>query len=296
MDLLQSAMKTAISEAHASLREGNHGFGAVILREGQIIAQAHDREESDQDPTSHAETNAIRQAAKSYGKHLDGCILVSTHEPCPMCAAATVWSGIREVAYGYSIAQAIRDGHTRIDLPVEEIFRRAGVALTLYAGVLGDECATLYHPLVRSEVKRLRDVTAEGLEAYNQDSIARRLAWFDENKDRFTFSGDDPLENAYQLLLRRFNIDEKQAPVVERSANRLIFHSRNFCPTLEACQILGLDTRAICRRYNENSTEALIRQIDPRLRFKRNYEKLRPYAAYCEEMILLEEAEPENKL
>lgn len=292
MDLLQTAMRLAISEAHASLREGNHGFGAVILREGQIVAQAHDREESDQDPTSHAETNAIRLAAKAYGKHLDGCILVATHEPCPMCAAAALWSGISEIAYGYSIAQAIREGHTRIDLPVEEIYRRAGVPLELYTGVLGAECAVLYHPLVRSEVKRLRGVNAAGLAAFNRDSIQRRLAWFDAKRDEFTFLGSDPLESAYRLLLCRFGISEEEAPIVERTAHRLVFHSQNFCPTLEACQILGLDTRRVCKGYNENSAEVLIRQIDPRLRFTRNYEKIRPYAEYCEEMILIEEAEP----
>jgi tRNA(Arg) A34 adenosine deaminase TadA len=174
MDLLQSAMKTAISEAHASLREGNHGFGAVILREGKSSLRPTTARRATRTPPTRRDQRHP-PGRKSYGKHLDGCILVLDARACPMCAAATVWSGIREVAYGYSIAQAIRDGHTRIDLPVEEIFRRAGVALTLYAGVLGDECATLYHPLVRSVVKRLRDVTAEGLEAYNQDSIARRL-------------------------------------------------------------------------------------------------------------------------
>ncbi|TLN15328.1 nucleoside deaminase, partial [bacterium] len=144
MDLLQSAMKTAIDEARLSLREGNHGFGAVLLRGDQIVAQAHDREESDQDPTSHAETNVIRMAAQHLGKHLDGCILVSTHEPCPMCSTAAVWSGIAEVAYGYSIARAIRQGHTRIDLTCAEVFARAGVALTLHPDVLADECELLY--------------------------------------------------------------------------------------------------------------------------------------------------------
>jgi tRNA(adenine34) deaminase len=65
----------------------------------------------------------------------------------------------------------------------------------------------------------------------------------------------------------------------------IVFHSANFCSTLEACRILELDTRHVCRLYNEKATQELIRQIDPRLRFSRNYEKLRPQSAYCEEMI-----------
>jgi hypothetical protein len=59
----------------------------------------------------------------------------------------------------------------------------------------------------------------------------------------------------------------------------------NFCPTLEACRILELDTRNVCKKLNENSTGLLIRQLDNRLEFSRNYKKLRPYSEYCEEMI-----------
>ena len=60
----------------------------------------------------------------------------------------------------------------------------------------------------------------------------------------------------------------------------------NFCPTLEACKILNLDTRKICKLYNENATDVLIKQIDKNLIFVRNYKKLRPYSEYCEEMII----------
>lgn len=82
---LEECMKIAIKEAERSLCEGNHGFGAVIMKDGQIIAAAHDKEDTEDDPTSHAEMNAIRQASQRLGKkNLSGCILVSTHEPCPM--------------------------------------------------------------------------------------------------------------------------------------------------------------------------------------------------------------------
>jgi hypothetical protein len=68
-----------------------------------------------------------------------------------------------------------------------------------------------------------------------------------------------------------------------------MFHSMNFCPTLEACRILGLDTRHVCRKLNENATNILVKQIDTRLNFSRNYDKLRPYSEYCEEMINISE-------
>jgi tRNA(adenine34) deaminase len=292
MDELQTTMLAALAEARLSLREGNHGFGAVIIKDGGIIAQAHDCEESEHDSTSHAEMNAIRLASKTLGKNLSGCILVSTHEPCPMCASAIVWSGINEIAYGYSIEQSLAQGRRRINLSCREVFDRAGKTIVIHAGVLKEACEILYQKSVRDEVKRLRNISVEALEEYNADSIRRRLEWFKENKDRFTFLNDDPLESAYRLLLCRFNIDADQAPVVRRETNRLTFHSMNFCPTLEACKILDLDTRFICKRYNENSTDTLIKQIDSRLQFERNYEKLRPYSDYCEEMIYL----PHSKL
>ena len=103
-------MKLAIDEACLSLREGNHGFGAAIVQGEEVIAQTHDTEELDLDPTEHAELKAIRAASAKLGKDLAGCSLISTHEPCPMCATAVVWSKISTVAYGYGICDAILQG------------------------------------------------------------------------------------------------------------------------------------------------------------------------------------------
>ena len=141
--------------------------------------------------------------------------------------------------------------------------------------------------LIQTEMERLRDADDAALAALNADSVSRRVAWFQENKDRFSFLSEDLLDSAYRLLLTRFGISPEEAPIVSRTESQITFHSQNFCPTLEACKHLGLDTRHICRCINEDSTNQLIRQIDPRLTFSRNYEKLRPYSPYCEEMISL---------
>jgi hypothetical protein len=95
----------------------------------------------------------------------------------------------------------------------------------------------------------------------------------------------DAVEQGYRLLLKKLGIREAEAPVVHRGKGKLVFHSKNFCPTLAACQILGLDTRRICRLYSEEAADRLIRQLDSRLRFRRNYERIRPYSEYCEESI-----------
>jgi len=125
----QEFMKLAIEEAEASLREGNSGFGAVIAQDGRIISRAHDTEKTDLDPTAHAELTAIRKAASLLGRHLDGCLILSTHEPCPMCAAAIVWSGIKEVGYGCSIKEALEQGRKRIDLSCRRYSNGPGKAL-----------------------------------------------------------------------------------------------------------------------------------------------------------------------
>jgi tRNA(adenine34) deaminase len=285
MTILEDIMRIALEEAKQSLREGNHGFGAVIFKEHAIIAQAHDKEESIQDPTSHAELNAIRNASKILGKNLAGCTIVSTHEPCPMCSSAIVWSGIDTVVYGYSIEESLKQDRKRINLTCAEIFHRAGKDIQIIPNILFNECKLLYDKNVRAEVKKLRGITKEGLIKYNEESMQRRLQWFEENKASFT---GDSIQNAYALLLCRLNISPNEAPIIHHENTTLIFHSMNFCPTLEACKILKLDTRFICKWYNEKATDALIKRIDPKLKFMRNYEKLRPYSEYCEEMIIKE--------
>ena len=286
---LEGCMKAAIKEAEESLREGNNGFGAVIFMDGEIIAKAHDREDTDNDPTSHAEANAIRAACGKLGKKLAGCILVATHEPCPMCATATVWAGITEIAYGHSIKDARMQGRNRLDFPCAEVFEREGARVKIHAGLLREECGVLYRKDVRTEIERLRDAGDDSLKALSEDSARKRTAWFHENREGFDFISDDLPESAYRLLLKRLRIGPEEAPVTEKTKNCIVFHSVNFCPTLEACRILGLDTREICRKLNEASTDTLIKQLDGRLRFSRNYDKLRPYAEYCEETISLSE-------
>jgi hypothetical protein len=142
-------------------------------------------------------------------------------------------------------------------------------------------------PRVAVELQRLRGASDRRLQEYNDASAARRREWYRRQFAERPVPGEGPLEQAYRLLLLRLGIPEEEAPIVERGRDRLVFHSQNFCPTLEACRALNLDTRRVCRLYNEGATQELIRQVDSRLRFRRNYEKLRPYAEYCEEIIEL---------
>jgi tRNA(adenine34) deaminase len=140
---------------------------------------------------------------------------------------------------------------------------------------------------VARELEKLRGASDEQLRAYDREATARRLDWYRQQRRDLDLPGERPVEMAYRLLLRKLGIRENEAPIVEKSQYRIVMHSRNFCPTLEACKILKLDTRRVCRLYNAGATQELIRQIDPRLSFTRNYELLRPHAEYCEEVIEL---------
>ena len=139
--------------------------------------------------------------------------------------------------------------------------------------------------LIQREIVRLQNADETALDALNEDSVLRRTAWFSENCASFDFLSGEPLEAGYRLLLARFGISPAEAPIVVRTEQNIVFHSQNFCPTLEVCRRLGLDTRLVCKRLNEQATDALVKLCDPRLKFSRNYEQLRPYAPYCEEMI-----------
>ena len=94
-------MRMALEEAKKALEMGEVPVGAVIVREGEVIASAHNERETTGDPTAHAEVLALRRAAKKLGhRRLGDCTLYVTLEPCPMCAGAIVMADVGGVYYG----------------------------------------------------------------------------------------------------------------------------------------------------------------------------------------------------
>jgi tRNA(adenine34) deaminase len=94
-------MAIAMDEARAAAARGEVPVGAVIVRDGEVLAQAGNRTLADKDPTAHAELLAVRAAAKKLGsERLTGCDLYVTLEPCAMCAAALSFARIRRLYYG----------------------------------------------------------------------------------------------------------------------------------------------------------------------------------------------------
>ncbi|MBO4802699.1 MAG: nucleoside deaminase [Bacteroidaceae bacterium] len=94
-------MREAIRLANNSVRQGGGPFGAVIVKDGEIIAGSSNSVTLDNDPTAHAEVNTIRRACKRLGTFdLSGCTIYTSCEPCPMCLGAIYWAHISRIFYG----------------------------------------------------------------------------------------------------------------------------------------------------------------------------------------------------
>ena len=120
-------MREAIRLANESVERGGGPFGAVIVKDGKIVAGRSNSVTIDNDPTAHAEVNTIRQACKTLGTFsLSGCVIYSSCEPCPMCLGAIYWAGISKIFYGNTRKDA-RDIdfaddfiYQELELPIEK--------------------------------------------------------------------------------------------------------------------------------------------------------------------------------
>ena len=102
-------MTLALEEARAAAAHGDVPVGAVVARSdtGEVLARRHNERELRHDPTAHAEVLALRDASAATGSwRLDGCVLVVTLEPCPMCAGAALAARVPEVVFGASDPKA----------------------------------------------------------------------------------------------------------------------------------------------------------------------------------------------
>lgn len=94
-------MRMAIALSEESVRNGGGPFGAVIVKDGEIIAKSNNRVTINNDPTAHAEVMAIREACQKLQTFdLSGCVLYASCEPCPMCLSAMYWAHIDHYYYG----------------------------------------------------------------------------------------------------------------------------------------------------------------------------------------------------
>ena len=137
-------MKLAIKQAKNA--DGDIPVGAVIVKDGKIIASAFNTREKDNDITSHAEIIAIRKAEQILGNwRLDGCELYVTLEPCPMCGWAILQSRIKSVYFG-SYDTNYGAFSSKIDLRTLV----TGSKLNVYGGIMEDACDTLLNKFFKT--------------------------------------------------------------------------------------------------------------------------------------------------
>ena len=97
----EELMRMAIAEAKLAEEHGDIPIGAIVVLNDEVLSSRHNERELQNDPTAHAEMLAIQDAAKALGtSRLDGAILVSTLEPCPMCAGAALLARVSKVIFG----------------------------------------------------------------------------------------------------------------------------------------------------------------------------------------------------
>lgn len=140
-------MALALEEARQAAREGEIPVGAVLVKDGQVVARAHNRREQDHDATAHAELLAIRQACEKLGRwRLTDCTLYVTLEPCPMCAGA-IWNArIGRLVYGAWDSAAGSCG-SQFNLPVHpSLNHRTEVT----AGVLENESREILRDFLKA--------------------------------------------------------------------------------------------------------------------------------------------------
>lgn len=140
-------MERALQQARAAEAHGDVPVGAVVVRDGAVIAEGRNVRERDQDPTGHAEIVAVRAAATALGSwRLDGCALYVTLEPCTMCAGALVLARLPLLVYGASDPKAGATG-SLYNLVQEP---RLNHRVDIVGGVLADECGAVLQRFFRA--------------------------------------------------------------------------------------------------------------------------------------------------
>jgi tRNA(adenine34) deaminase len=144
-------MRVALREAEKAAEEGEIPVGAVVVGPtGEILARAHNRMVSGNDPTAHAEILALRRAAKKISNYrLTGCRLVVTLEPCTMCAGAAVHARVEEIVFG-AIDPKAGAVHSLFRIASDERLNHRAMVIP---GVLGKECAALLTAFFRPRRK-----------------------------------------------------------------------------------------------------------------------------------------------
>jgi len=144
-------MRCALREAQRGFAEQEVPVGAVVVRDGRVIARAHNRPIHLHDPSAHAEILALRRAARRLGNYrLPGCALYVTIEPCAMCAGAIVQARLKRLVFGACDRKAGAAGSALAVLNHPKLNHQVEIA----RGILDEECAGLLRDFFRQRRKK----------------------------------------------------------------------------------------------------------------------------------------------
>ena len=147
-------MREAIRLANESVERGGGPFGAVIVKDGEVIAGSSNSVTIDNDPTAHAEVNTIRQACRKLGTFdLSGATIYTSCEPCPMCLGAIYWARISRIFYGNNRKDA-RDIDFADDFIYEELDRPLDERTVPIIPLLRDEALISFRMWMAKEDKK----------------------------------------------------------------------------------------------------------------------------------------------
>lgn len=150
---MRKYMQAALEEARKAAALGEIPVGAVIVKDGEIIARGHNETETRKDPTAHAEMIAIRAAAKALGGwRLIGCRMFVTTEPCSMCAGAIVWSRIEKLYIGTMDPKSGACGSV-FNIPQE---KKLNHFTEIEIGLMQEECSRIMKDFFKQLRKRSR--------------------------------------------------------------------------------------------------------------------------------------------
>jgi len=139
-------MKLLIQLATDNHQTGDHAVAAAIVRDGEILSTGVTTIVKDNDPTAHAEMNAIRSATSIIAsRFLNGCYLYTTYEPCPMCTSAAIWAKLKGIVFGARMIDQTPQCPQRIAIPADMIIRQGTPFLEIVPNFMRKDCINLLH-------------------------------------------------------------------------------------------------------------------------------------------------------
>ncbi len=139
-------MKVALEESEVARSEGNRAFGAVLVKDGEIVARSHNKVLTTNNSTEHAELSLIGDyCTENKIPDLRGYTLYSVCEPCPMCASACVFANISTIVYGCDNTDGPTNYPRQNNITCEEVIEKSGKDIKIIKHILEEECKKVFH-------------------------------------------------------------------------------------------------------------------------------------------------------